>query len=86
MKFKPGNLLKNKTSNGLWLVTEVLRISEKGIKRRDNTYVEFKMQLKAVCIQPGKSNLHFPGTSDKWLFQESDGSDKSDGWTVINEV
>ena len=86
MKFKPGNLLKNKASNGLWLVTEALPVSRKGPKRRDNTHVEFKMLLKAVCVQPGKSNLHSTGTFDMWFFQESDGSDKSDGWTVISEV
>ena len=86
MKFKPGNLLKNKASNGLWLVTEALPVSKKGRKRRDNTRIEFKMQLKAVCVQPGKSRVNFPGSTDSWFFQESDGSDKSDGWTVISEV
>lgn len=81
MKFKSGNLLKNKATSGLWLVTEVLPIDRcAGHMRR------FRMQLNAVCVQPGMSRVNFPGSTDSWFFQEPDGSDKSHGWTVINEV
>ena len=81
MKFKPGNLLKNKANEGLWLVIKVLPIDKRaGHTRR------FRMQLDAVCVQSGISRVSFPGSTDSWFFQEPDGSDKSYGWTVINEV
>ena len=81
MKFKPGNLLKNKANEGLWLVIKVLPIDKRaGHTRR------FRMQLDAVCVQPGISRVNFPGSTDSWYFREPDGSDKSHGWTVINEV
>jgi hypothetical protein len=81
MKFKRGNLLKNKANGGLWLVVEVLPTNKRaGSMRR------FRMQLNAVCVQPGLSRVNFAGSTDTWFFQEPDGSDKSHGWTVINEV
>ena len=81
MKFKPGNLLKNKANEGLWLVTEVLPVN----KRAGKGFV-FRMQLSAACVQPGKSKVNLPGDVDNWFFQKEDGSDKSDGWILINEV
>lgn len=81
MKFKPGNLLKNKANEGLWLVTEVLPVN----KRAGKGFV-FRMQLSAACVQPGKCKVNLPGDVDNWFFRREDGSDKSDGWILINEV
>lgn len=81
MKFKPGNLLKNKANEGLWLVTKVLPIN----KRAGKGFV-FRMQLSAACVQPGKCKVNLPGDVDNWFFQKEDGSDKSYGWILINEV
>lgn len=81
MKFKPGNLLKNKANEGLWLVTEALPV----IIRAGKGF-EFRMQLSAACVQPGKCKVNLPGDVDNWFFQKEDGSDKSDGWILINEV
>lgn len=83
MKFKPGNLLKHENSAGLWIVVEALPINKKGPPRRPTV---FKLQMTATCVQPGNSSLHYPGISDIWLFQEKDGSDHDDMWTVINEI
>ena len=81
MKFRPGNLLKNNANRGLWLVVGVVPIDKRaGSNRR------FRMRLDAVCVQPGISKINFPGSTDSWFFREPDGSDKSHGWTVINEV
>lgn len=83
MKFKPGNLLKNNRSDSLWLVLEALSVSLKGSARR---HVIFKLQVNALCIQSGTSNIHSPGSEDTWFFKEPDGSDRDGAWTVINEV
>ena len=81
MKFKPGNLLKNKRNDGLWLVTEVQQCHLK-LNKRD----AFKMRLDAACVQPGKCRVNLVGDVDIWYFTELDGSDKAHQWIVINEV
>jgi hypothetical protein len=84
MKFKPGNLLYHKKSNGLWLVVEVLPINKKGSHGARQTV--FRLQMNATCVQPGNSTVNYSGSTDTWLFQQEDGSDHDDMWTVINEV
>jgi len=83
MKFKPGNLLYHEKSNGLWLVVEALPINTKGSAKRQTV---FRLQMNAACVQPGKSKVNYSGSTDTWLFQQEDGSDHDDAWTVINEV
>jgi hypothetical protein len=83
MKFKPGNLLKHKKNGGLWIVIETRQINKKGPRRRPTV---FRMQLDAVCIQPGLSKCNHAGLADTWYCKEEDGSDHDDNWTVINEV
>lgn len=84
MKFKSGNLLKHTKSGGLWIVIRTLPINKKGGSYSRSTV--FKMQLDAVCVQPGKSTVNHPGSADTWYCREEDGSDHVDHWTVINEV
>jgi len=76
MKFKPGNLLCNTRSKGLWIVVDVLPINMRGAR----------LQMNAACVQPGIDKLNHTGDIDTWLFQQEDGSDHDDMWTVINEA
>jgi len=83
MKFKPGNLLCHTRSKGLWIVVDVLPINKIGSRRRRTT---FRLQMNAACVQPGIDRLNHTGDFDTWVFQQEDGSDHDDMWTVINEV
>ena len=89
MKFKPGNLVKNNESGGLWIVVETLPINKKG-SRSLNVLMSrptiFRLQMNATCVQPGESKVFYPGSTGTWLFEQEDGSDHDDIWTVINEV
>jgi len=45
-----------------------------------------RLQMNAACVQPGIDKLNHTGDIDTWLFQQEDGSDHDDMWTVINEA
>jgi hypothetical protein len=89
MKFKPGNLVKNNESGGLWIVVETLPINKKG-SRSLNVLMSrptiFRLQMNATCVQPGKSKVNYSGSTDTWFMKQEDGSDHDDAWTVISEV
>ena len=85
MKFRPGNLLRNERTKGLWIVTEVLSRNFQEVMMTGRK-VTFKLQMSATCVQPGSSQINHPGSVDTWFFKEATGEDKNHLWTVINEV